>query len=202
MPGESAAPDHYAVLQVARDADTLVITKVHRLLAALYHPDNRETGNIERFRRVIEAGRVLTDPVRRAAYDRGQPGEVGEQPAEAPREAELSAPVIADQQSQRMILLQALYNIRRNRANRPDLPLSALAELIECTIDEMQFTLWYLRGKRLIEQTDDGWAITVAGVDFVEGNRLEPGGERDPLSLYPGTHSLEARYPSSPDETS
>jgi hypothetical protein len=32
----------------------------------------------------------------------------------------------------------------------------------------MQFTLWYLRGKKFIETQDDGVAITVAGVDHVE----------------------------------
>jgi len=48
-------PDYYAILQVDRHAHTLVITPVYRLLAALYHPHNKEKGDTERFRRVMEA---------------------------------------------------------------------------------------------------------------------------------------------------
>jgi curved DNA-binding protein len=67
-------PDCRAILQVDRHAQPLVITRVYRLLTVLYHPDNKEKGDTERFRQVMEAARVLSDPVRRAAYDRaGRP---------------------------------------------------------------------------------------------------------------------------------
>jgi hypothetical protein len=48
----------------------------------------------------------------------------------------------------------------------------------------VQFTLWYLRGKKFIEVLDDGVAITVAGVDHAEAL----GVDRDPppsLSTIP-----------------
>jgi hypothetical protein len=56
-----------------------------------------------------------------------------------------------------------------------------LLELFGCSADEVQFTLWYLRGKKFIETQDDGVAITVAGVDHVETT----GAGRDSLVLLP-----------------
>ena len=64
-----ATPDYYEALQISPAAQSLIVTKAYRLLAAFYHPDNKETGNPEAFRKVVEAYRVLSDPVRRAAYD-------------------------------------------------------------------------------------------------------------------------------------
>jgi len=63
-------PNYYEMLQVSRAAQPLIITKAYRLLAAFYHPDNKETGDREAFHNVADAYRVLCDPVRRAAYDR------------------------------------------------------------------------------------------------------------------------------------
>ena len=195
-----AVPDYYAVLQVDRNADPLVITRVYRLLASLYHPDNRETGDIERFRLVMEAARVLGDPVRRRMYDRGHLGDAGE--SNATPEMEVSPPVIGDQQSQRLVLLEALYSLRRSRPSRPDLPLMVLGELLGCTVDEAQFTLWYLRGKQLIEPTEDGWAITVLGVDYVETNHLETATACGHTLSLSGWRALESPYPSPSDSNS
>ena len=56
-------PDYYETLQVSRTAQPFIINKAYRLLAAVYHPDNRETGNQEAFRlvldRAVEKGDVL-----------------------------------------------------------------------------------------------------------------------------------------------
>lgn len=62
-------PDHYQVLQVSRQADTDTIRRVFHILAQRYHPDNRETGNQEKFRQVVDAHAVLCDPEKRAAHD-------------------------------------------------------------------------------------------------------------------------------------
>src|SRR5580704_4389873 len=61
--------DHYQVLQVSRTADVDTIRRVFHVLAQRYHPDNRETGNQDKFRQVVEAHTVLNDPVKRAAHD-------------------------------------------------------------------------------------------------------------------------------------
>src|SRR5262249_60822328 len=77
-----------------------------------------------------------------------------------------------DERELRRLLLQSLYNVRRTQPHRPSLPLRVIPDLFGCSIDEAQFTLWYLRGKKFIEMTDDGMTITVAGVEHVESNEF------------------------------
>ncbi|HEY8491139.1 MAG TPA: molecular chaperone DnaJ [Dehalococcoidia bacterium] len=63
--------DYYEVLGVARDASQEEIKRAYRRLAMQYHPDrNKEPGAEERFKEINEAYEVLSDPERRAAYDR------------------------------------------------------------------------------------------------------------------------------------
>lgn len=64
---QAELPDYYEVLQISRNAQPLIVTKAYRPLAAYYHPDHKETGDAEAFTPVVEAYRVLSDPVRRAA---------------------------------------------------------------------------------------------------------------------------------------
>jgi curved DNA-binding protein CbpA len=161
------------VLQVSRNAHPLIIAKAYRLLVTFYHPDKPETGNKEQFLTVVEAYGVLSDPVRRAMYDRGIFGasrpEHVQSSDEAVRALGRSAPASEDERELRDSLLQALYTIRRNQPGNPGLSLMTLAELLGCSIESMQFTLWYLRGKKLIDAVDDGnFAITVLGVDCIE----------------------------------
>jgi len=172
----------------------MIITKAYRLLAAFYHPDNKETGDREAFHNVVTAYRVLCDPVRRAAYDRETFDAASPPPGNGgPPERELSERRTEDERDLRRQLLQALYNTRRSEPHRPSLPLMVIPELFGCSIDEAQFTLWYLRGKKFIEMTDDGMAITVAGVDFVEGQDLGPTTETPPdRALGPGLFMLGA----------
>lgn len=63
--------DCYEMMQLSRNADAETISRVYRLLASRYHPDNRETGDSEKFIRLSEAYRILNDPERRARYDAG-----------------------------------------------------------------------------------------------------------------------------------
>jgi curved DNA-binding protein CbpA len=169
---ESAVPEHYETLQVSPSADPLIITKAYRVLAALYHPDNKQHGDVEVFQRVLEAYRILSDPVSRAAYDRGRriPARAanggGARPAALPAGADQPP---ADERDLRRMILQITYSLRRSRPFDPGIELRTLAEMCGCGIDDLQFSLWYLRGKKLIETTSDGQtAITVAGVDAVD----------------------------------
>lgn len=173
--------DYYDVLQVSRGAQALIINKAFRLLAAMYHPDNAQSGDPDAFNEVVEAYRTLSDPVRRAAYDREQPGALAEPrpfAGAAWTDRDAPEPCIHDEREIRNLILQALYHTRRSTPARPSVPLMAIPELFGCSIEDAQFTLWYLRGKKLIEMTDDGMAITIAGVDAVEA-----GGGRESLAL-------------------
>jgi hypothetical protein len=180
------APDYYETLQINRNATALVVTKVYRLLAALYHPDNKDTGDAETFRQVAEAHAVLADPVRRAAYDREHFGDSLDAGGRggAAVDGGVTEVLYRDEWELRQLVLLALYTTRRSRPSNPAVPLMVLLELFGCSIDEVQFTLWYLRGKKFVETLDDGVAITVNGVDHVETVSTD----RDGLSLPANSH--------------
>jgi len=77
--------DYYEVLGVHRGCTEEEIKAAYRRLAKQYHPDvNKEPGAEERFKEINEAYEVLSDPQKRAAYDRfghagleGGPGGMG-----------------------------------------------------------------------------------------------------------------------------
>lgn len=64
--------DYYKILGVSRDASQEEIKKAFRRLARQYHPDlnpgNKEAE--EKFKEINEAYACLSDPVKRANYDR------------------------------------------------------------------------------------------------------------------------------------
>lgn len=63
-------PDYYAILGVPRDAGNEDIKRAYRRLARQYHPDaNPDPAAEERFKQVVEAYEVLSDPERRNRYD-------------------------------------------------------------------------------------------------------------------------------------
>ncbi len=165
--------DHYEILQVSPHADTDTIQRVYRLLAQRYHPDNTDTGNEEMFRGVLQAYRVLSDPEKRAAYD------VEYRASRALRWRvfdEANAVSAADGEQQiRSGILSLLYTHRLQQPARAGVPMRELESLLACPREHLEFSLWYLKAKGLIQAEDNArFSITAEGVDEFRFRRPVP----------------------------
>ncbi len=207
----TATPDYYDILQISPHADQLVITKVYRLLAAYYHPDNNQTGDEEKFKQVLKSYEVLSDPAKRSRYNlemfgaSGKPGKLSQlnaskspgphtlerstgKPGESETTIHDSESNLSEREVRKFILL-TLYDVRRNSPGKPELPLLVLAELLGCTVPSLDFSTWYLKEKGLIKVNESAdFCITVAGVDFVEKDLLELDNRKQVLSLPAARH--------------
>jgi DnaJ-class molecular chaperone len=61
--------DYYAILGVARGADSATVHHAFRTLARRYHPDTGNTSSSARFREALEAYQALRDPIQRRQHD-------------------------------------------------------------------------------------------------------------------------------------
>jgi len=73
-PPSMPARDPYVVLGVPRNADAAALKAAYRSLAKRFHPDGdpKDRGRAERFKEVGAAYALLSDPVQRARFDRGE----------------------------------------------------------------------------------------------------------------------------------
>jgi curved DNA-binding protein CbpA len=163
--------DYYDALQVSPNADSDTIKRIFRYLAKKCHPDSQGGGNPEMFRQLVKAHEVLIDPEKRAAYD-VKYQEYWDRKWQVVRQAAngLGSP---DSKEVRERMLTLLYIQRRTDPQHPGMGEMELARLIRLPIELLEFDLWYLRKKGLVERLETGMlAISVEGVDNVEESSL------------------------------
>jgi len=190
--------DYYELLQVSPNADEETIQRVFRHLAKKYHPDHQDSPDDEKFRRLVEAHRVLTDPESRAGYDAGYQ-EYWNRKWKLVSESTDGAAFDQDRDL-RERMLSLFYVQRRRSMALPGIGEYEVARLMRTPLELVEFHIWYLRAKGWLERLDSGMlAISAAGVDEVEQGRLKLGHER--LLEAHGTGGEPAASGSPPDDT-
>ena len=157
--------DYYETLGVSPNADQETIQAIYRFLAKRYHPDNAPTGDGERFVRIRQAFRTLSNPDRKSRFD-SKHRSLG---LHGGRWVKAEAPIdIEEDEYLRRALLWVLYLCRREDIDHPGLGVLHLESDLGCSEGVLEFHLWYLKQKGWVERTETGgYAITVDGVDRV-----------------------------------
>lgn len=159
--------DYYEVLQVSDSAEPETVNRVYRLLAQRYHPDNRETGNEARFREITDAYHILSSPEKRAQYDatyqqrRKDRWRLVSAGAQAENDFEM-------EQVARLTVLEALYTKRRVEPQNPGIYLLELEKMLGRPREHLEFTIWFLNQKRLINTDDARMYLTADGAEYLE----------------------------------
>jgi curved DNA-binding protein CbpA len=159
--------NYYDFLQINPRAEIETIERVYRILASRYNPENKQTGDTERFQILTEAYQVLSDPGKRAAYDRRfESGQTG--PLAVFLGKEFTEGIDAEAKI-RIGVLCLLYAKRRANPDFGALSLLDMENLMAFPRERLLFAIWYLRAKRFITQDDrSSFIITAEGVDFLE----------------------------------
>jgi molecular chaperone DnaJ len=139
MPGR----DYYETLGVPRDASQEDIKKAYRRLAKQYHPDvNKDDPQAnEKFKEINEAYEVLSDPQKRAQYDRF--GTVGESPFGGQSTADFGgyenySDIFDDLNSELRNIFSSFFGGERNRTYAKTPTKGAdISAAIEVTLEEV-----------------------------------------------------------------
>ena len=180
--------DYYELMQISPKAELQTIQRVYRMLAARYHPDNPETGDMDKFVLLQQVYEVLSDPQKRSAYDvRCQMQQSQPNPVFEMKEFVVG---IDSEVNRRLGALCLLYNRRRSSPDSPSLSLLDLEARMALPREHLEFTVWYLREKGYVrrDEASSEILITSEGIDFVESNMpanqivhklLKPGGSEN-----------------------
>jgi curved DNA-binding protein len=158
--------DFYELLQLSPNADSYTLSRVYRVLVKRYHPDNQDTGNPDKFREIVDAYRVLSDPEQRAAYD----AKYDENRTFVFGIFEEASAFDNFDTDRRIFegILSLLYAARRREPSRGGVGVIQLERLLACPAEHLEFHVWYLLEKHWISRQNNGQlAITVAGIDHM-----------------------------------
>jgi hypothetical protein len=167
-PQSEGVSDYYEFLQISRRAEPATIQRIHRFLAARFHPDNPETGDPEKFLLLDRAYSVLSDPARRAEYDATL--QMGPRPLPAFESVDFMDG-IEGETNRRLAVLSLLYKRCRENVEDPRVTLAEMETMMGFPREYLDFTTWYLRSKKyILRQDNSDFSLTVLGVDYVEAN--------------------------------
>lgn len=164
---ESEFVDYYELLQISPNAEMETIQRVHKMLAVRYHPDNAETGDVDKFLLLNKAFEILANRELRADYD-----SVYQRRHIEPIglfEMKDFALGVDGEANRRMGILCLLYNRRRSNPDDPGISLLEFESIMSSPREHLMFTMWYLKEQDCVRQDENSdYVITGAGVDYVE----------------------------------
>ncbi len=166
----------YEVLGIPPAATAEEVTRVYQQLSTKLRPENKATGDARRFQEVKSAYDVLSSTERRRAFDqelRLRP--TGSGPIFQSKEF---ADDVDAEINRRLGILCLLYNQRKIDPVYPGLSVAQLETLMSTPREDLEFSFWYLKQKRLV-LADDRSTMTILceGIDFIEEN-LPRSGQR------------------------
>jgi len=159
--------DYYELLQISPNAEPDTIHRVFRIMAARYHPDNKETGNNDKFLLLTKAYSVLSDPARRDSYDqRHQDRRAQPLPVFGLKEF---AEGLEGEVNRRLGILSLLYSRRRTNPDIPGISVLELETVMSFPREHLEFAIWFLREKQYIRPGDHSdYVISAVGVEYLE----------------------------------
>ena len=166
-PSDDSFVDYYEALQVSLNASFDTIQRVYRMLAHIYHPDNKETGHADAFHLLLQAYEVLGDPEKRAKYDISYH-------ADRTRRWKIfddskAAQGVEAEKRKRWGVLSLLYRQRIEDPEHAGMMPRDFEQLLGCPREHLLFTCWYLREQGLIRLEQNArYEITAQGVDTAE----------------------------------
>lgn len=172
-PAAGKFQDHYAILGVDPKANSEAIQAAYARLAQKYHKDNPETGNKDKFEAVNLAYEVLCDATLRAEFDKIKGIDQDEDKPQFGGAAFFDN--LGRQNGLRLALLSILYERRQKKPYRPSLSMRHLDGMLNVTNDELNFALWYLKQRGLVQSDDkSNLHISVEGMEFLETTKPDP----------------------------